>query len=192
MLPTFVLMLGLAACAESMIQVLIGDQWLECVPMLQITCTYGMLYPLHALNLNMLQVQGRSDLFLKLEIIKKIIAIGPLLLGIFVDIYLMLAGTLVTSLISYYLNAYYSGPFLNYSIMEQVKDILPSLGVALVMAVPISTISFIPMNPYILLPLQIVVGSIITISICEVIKLPEYFEIKGITMSIINKIIKRK
>lgn len=189
MLPTFVLMLGMAACAESMIQVLIGEQWLECVPMLQIICTYGMLYPLHALNLNMLQVQGRSDLFLKLEIIKKLIGIGPLLLGIFVNIYLMLAGSLVTSLISYYLNAYYSGPYLNYGIKEQVKDILPSFGVAVAMAVPVYAISFIPFNPFILLPLQIVVGAVITIVICETIKLPEYLELKGIVMPIINKVI---
>ena len=192
MLPTFVFMLGVAVCAESMILVLIGEQWLECVPMLQIICTYGMLYPLHALNLNMLQVQGRSDLFLKLEVIKKIIAVGPLLLGIFVDIYLMLAGSLLTSLISYYLNAYYSGPFLKYSIKEQVKDILPSFGVAMSMAVPVFAMSFIPMSPYIMLPLQIVVGSIITIAICEVTKIPEYIELKGIVMPFITKIVKRK
>ena len=192
MLPTFVLMLGVAACAESMIQVLIGEQWVECVPMLQIICTYGMLYPLHALNLNMLQVQGRSDLFLKLEIIKKIIGIAPLLLGIFVDIYWMLAGTLITSIIGYYLNAYYSGTFLNYGIKEQVKDILPSLVVAMAMAVPVWGMSFIPMTPYIMFPLQIMVGAIITISFCEKTKLPEYLELKGIVMPIINKIIKRK
>ena len=192
MLPTFVLMLGMAACADSMIHVLIGEQWLPCVPMLQIICIYGMLYPLHALNLNMLQVQGRSDLFLKLEIVKKIIAIGPLFLGIFVDIYLMLIGTLVTSIISYYLNAYYSGPFLNYGIKEQVKDIIPSLGVALAMAIPVFLMSFLPINPYILLLLQIVAGAVITIYICETTKLPEYFELKDIVMPIINKIVKRK
>lgn len=192
MLPTFVLMLGLAACSEHMIYVLIGEQWLACVPMLQIICTYGMLYPLHALNLNMLQVQGRSDLFLKLEIIKKIIGIGPLLLGIFVNIYWMLGGSFVTSLISYYLNAYYSGPFLNYTIKEQVKDIFPSFCVAVAMAVPVFAMSFIPLNPFILLPLQIVAGAVITISICEVTKLPEYIELKGIATPVINKVIKRK
>lgn len=192
MLPTFVLMLGMAACSKSMIFILVGEQWLQCVPMLQIICTYGMLYPLHALNLNMLQVQGRSDIFLNLEIIKKIIAIGPLLLGAFVGIFSMLAGTVVTGIISYYLNAYYSGPFLNYSIKEQVKDILPSFGVAVAMAVPVFAMGFIPLNPFILLPLQIVAGAIITISICEVAKLPEYIELKGIAMPIVNKVIKRK
>lgn len=188
MLPTFVLMLGMAACAEPMIYVMIGEQWLECVPMLQIICTYAMLYPLHSINLNMLQVQGRSDLFLKLEIIKKIIGIGPILLGIFFHIYWMLAGTLIISLISYYLNAYYSGPFLNYGIKEQVKDILPSFGVAVAMAVPVYAMSFIPLNPFVLLPLQIVVGAVITLVICEATKLPEYMELKGIVNPLIKKI----
>lgn len=104
----------------------------------------------------------------------------------------MLAGSLVTSLIAYYLNAYYSGPFLNYSIKEQVKDIIPSFWVALTMAIPVFAMSFIPLNPFLLLPLQILIGAVITISICEVTNLPEYIEIKGIVIPIINKIIKRK
>lgn len=192
MLVTFTLMLGMSAVAKPMILTMVGEQWLPCVPFLQIICFQMMLYPLHSLNLNMLQVQGRSDLFLKLEIIKKIIAIGPLLLGIFVNIYWMLGGSVVTGFIAYYLNAYYSGPFLNYSIKEQVKDILPGFGVAVAMAVPVFAMSFIPLNPFILLPSQITVGAVITISICEVTKLPEYLEIKGIVIPIINKVIKRK
>ena len=118
MLVTFPLMFGLAGCANNFIYVLIGKKWMECVPMLQIICFSMMLYPLHAINLNMLQVQGRSDLFLKLEIIKKIIGVLPLLLGIFVDIYWMLVGSVFTSIIAFYLNTYYSGPFLNYSVLE--------------------------------------------------------------------------
>ena len=141
--------------------------------------------------MNAIKAMGRSDLFLKLEIIKKIIAIGPILLGIFVDIYLMVAGSLVTSCICYYLNAYYSGPFLNYGIKEQVKDILPSLKVAIAMAIPVGAMQFIPLNAFVLLPLQILVGAIIVLAICEKNQMPEYLEIKGIAMPIINKI-KRK
>ena len=192
MLVTFTLMLGLAGVAKPLILSLIGEQWLPCVPFLQIICLNMMLYPLHSLNLNMLQVQGRSDLFLKLEIIKKFIAIGPLLLGVFVGIYWMLGSSVLTGIISYYLNAYYSGPFLNYSIKEQVKDILPGFGVSMMMAIPVFAMSFIPLNPIILLSLQIILGAAITIGICEVTKLPEYLEIKGIAMPIMNKIIKRK
>lgn len=191
MLLTFSLMLGLAAVAKPMILALIGTQWLPCVPYLQIICLQMMLYPLHSLNLNMLQVQGRSDLFLRLEIIKKIIAIGPLLLGVFVDIYWMLGGSVITGFIAYYLNAYYSGPFLNYSIKEQVIDILPSFGVAVLMALPVFAMSYIPINPLLLLILQFLVGVTIVISICEIMKLPEYLELKGIVIPILDKIIKR-
>lgn len=192
MLVAFTLMLGLAGVAKPMVLSLIGEQWLPCVPFLQIICLQMMLYPLHALNLNMLQVQGRSDLFLKLEIIKKIIALGPLLLGVFVNIYWMLGSSVVTGFISYYLNAYYSGPFLNYSIKEQVKDILPSFGVAVTMAIPVFAMSWIPINPIILFLLQILLGIVIIVSLCEIINFPEYIELKGIAVPIINKLIKRK
>lgn len=191
MLPTFVLMLGMAACAKPMILCLIGEQWIDCVHMLQIVCLYGMLYPLHAINLNMLQVQGRSDLFLRLEIYKKVIGVGPLLLGVFVGIYWMLVGTIISSVISYFLNAYYSGPFIGYSIKAQIKDILPSFLVAIKMAVPVYAMSYIPLNHFILLPLQVFTGAVIVIAICETKKLPEYTEIKGIVMPLINKIIKK-
>ena len=191
MLPTFVLMLGLAACAKPMVLFLIGEKWLGCVPFIQLVCFSSMLYPLHSLNLNMLQVQGRSDLFLKLEIIKKIVAVGPLLLGIFIDIYWMIGGSVLTGFFAYYLNAYYSGPFLNYSIKEQVKDILPSFLVAVSMVIPVYAMSYLPVTPYALFPLQIITVAILVILICETKKLPEYLEIKGIVIPMINKITKR-
>lgn len=191
MLPTFVLMLGMAACARQMILVLIGEKWIECAPILQIICTYGMTYPLHALNLNMLQVQGRSDLFLRLEIYKKIIGVGPLLLGIFVGLYWMLIGSFFTSMIAYYLNAYYSGPFLNYSIREQICDFLPSLGIAVTMALAVFAMSFMPLSPFLLLPAQVIAGAGITIALCEHFRLAEYIELKGIAISAAKKIRRR-
>lgn len=187
MLITFSCMLGLCAIAEPMILTLIGRQWLPAVPFLQIICLQMMLYPLHAINLNMLQVQGRSDLFLKLEIIKKIIAIGPLLLGIFVNIYWMLWSSVMTSCFAYYLNAFYSGRFLNYSIGEQLKDILPSFGVAAVMSVLVLSISFFSLPAELLLMIQLLVGFIIVLGLCEIFKLDSYIEIKGIVLSYINK-----
>lgn len=192
MLPAFVGMYGMAAVAKPMILVLIGEKWLGSVPFLQIICIYAALYPLHAINLNMLQVQGRSDLFLKLEIIKKIIAVGPILLGIFIDIYLMVGASVITSCIAYYLNAYYSGPFLNYSIKEQIYDILPSLAIALAMAIPVFAMSFIPLNCFILLPLQIIVGAAITILLCEHFHISEYYEIKNIVISAKNKLFRKQ
>ena len=187
MLLTFTLMFGLAAVAKPMILVLIGERWLPCVPFIQILCISSSLYPLHSLNLNMLQIQGRSDLFLKLEIIKKFISIGPLIVGIFIDIYWMLLGGVITGLFAYYLNSYYSGIFLNYNIKEQIKDILPSFVVAITMALIVFAISFIPINHFILFPLQLLVGALVIIGISEVLRLPEYLEIKSIIFPIITR-----
>ncbi len=188
MLVTFVFMLGLAAIAKPMILVLIGDQWLIAAIFLPIICLQMMLYPLHAINLNMLQVQGRSDLFLRLEIIKKAIAVIPLLLGIFIDIYWMLWGSVFTGIFAFYLNSYYSGKFLGYSTADQVKDILPSFGIATIMAIITYLISLLPLSPFILLPLQIIVGAVITIVLCEIIKPEEYKELKSIALSAKQKL----
>lgn len=187
MLVTFVLMFGLAGCAKNFILVLIGEQWLPCVGYLQILCFSMALYPLHAINLNMLQVQGRSDLFLKLEIIKKCIGIIPLLLGIFISIYWMLLGSVVVGWFAYYLNAYYSGPYLQYSVWAQIKDFLPSMTLAIVMAVVVYFIGWLPLPAYALLPIQIVCGAIIIFGVCEAIHLEEYLQIKQIAMNIMKK-----
>lgn len=188
MLIAFVLMLGMAGCAKPMIQVLVGDQWLPAVPFLQIICFSMMLYPLHALNLNILQVEGRSDLFLRLEIIKKAIAVGPILLGVFCNIYLMLIGSVFTGFISYYLNAYYSGPAIGYSIKEQILDILPSFGIALFMGTVVFGMSFIPISPFLLFPLQIIIGAAITIILSKKFELPEYIEIEDIAKTAFAKL----
>ena len=187
MLVSFVLMLGLAACAKSLIIVLIGSKWMEAIPYLQIICFYGMLYPLHAINLNMLQVQGRSDLFLILEIIKKSVAVIPVLLGIFVNIYWMLWGSVIVGFIAYYLNSYYSGKNLNYGVKEQILDILPSFIIALTMAVVVYALSFIKISPFLLLPMQIIVGASIVFGISEIWKREEYLELKKFVLSIIKK-----
>lgn len=187
MLFSFVFTLGMGACAKSLILVLLGEQWLSAVPFLQILCFNMMLFPLHSLNLNMLQIQGRSDLFLRLEIIKKLFGMGPLLLGIFVDIYHMMVGSVVVSCFSYYLNAYYSGPALGYSVKEQIIDILPSFCVALMMFIVVYLLSFLSINPFLLFPIQFIVGAIITIVLCKCFKLSEYYDVKCIMSDFIRK-----
>lgn len=136
----------------------------------------------------MLKVQGRSDLFLKLEVIKKCVAIIPLSMGIFIDIYWMIWGSVFTGIFAYYLNSYYSGKFLNYSLADQVKDILPSFGIAVAMAILTWTVSLLPLSPFVLLPLQVVVGACITIGLCEWTKIAEYLEVKSIVFSVLHKI----
>ena len=187
MLASFVLLFGLSAVAESLLTVLIGHQWLEAAHYLQIICFAASLYPLHAINLNMLQVQGRSDLFLKLEIVKKIIAVGPLLLGIFIDIDWMLWGSLATSIIAYFLNARYSGTLIGYPMKAQIKDILPSFGVAAVMALCVWPLVLLNLQPIWMLLVQLCVGAAVAIGLCETFRLPEYLEIKDTALGFLRR-----
>ena len=186
MLASFMLLFGLAAVAESLVVVLIGPQWREAAHYLQILCFSACLYPLHAINLNMLQVQGRSDLFLKLEIVKKIIAVGPLL-GIFIDIDWMLWGSLVTSVIAYFLNARYSGTLIGYPIRAQIKDILPSFGVAAAMAACVWPLSLLNLQPIWMLLVQLCAGAAVAVGLCEAFRLPEYLEIKDTALGFLRR-----
>lgn len=189
MLITFVLMLGMAAAARPIILTLIGDKWEPCIIYLQMLCFVGMFYPLQALNLNMLQVLGRSDLFLKLEIIKKILAVPIILIAVFFGIKSMIIGMMILSIIAYYLNSYWSGIIIGYSFIEQLKDILPSFILALVVNGLVFSISYLEISSHmILLIAQISAGTLLTILICEGIKFKDYIYIKNIA---VEKLLKR-
>ena len=187
MLITFACMLGLAAVAKPLILILIGEKWLPAVYFLQIICFCGMLYPLHAINLNILQVKGRSDLFLKLEIIKKIIAVGPIVVGIVYGIEYMLWGGVLTSFIAYFLNSYYSANLINYPTSQQIKDILPTFLISLVVATFMWGVSFWDISVYVLLPIQILVGILLALCIYEKLYLDEYLEVKELVLSALKR-----
>jgi O-antigen/teichoic acid export membrane protein len=187
MFVTAICMISMGAIAEPMIYCLIGPQWHQAATFLPLICISMSLYPLHAINLNMLKVQGRSDLFLSLEIVKKIIAIGPLCLGIFVDIYWMVAGSVVTGFIAFFLNSYYSGKMLGYTSWMQLKDIAPSYGLALLIALSVYFLKFLTLSYWIILPLQIMVGVMVFFVVCKLTKMQEYNEVKGVAESILKK-----
>ena len=191
MLITFVLMLGIVGCAKNLVYVLLGQKWMQCVPMLQLICFDLMLYPLHASNLNMLKIYGRSDLYLKLEIVKKLLAVIPVTLGIFVNIYWMLVGSIIIGLLAYYLNAEFSGSYLNYGMFEQVKDVLPSFLLALGMSLVVYLVGLISLSPYAILPLQVMIGFFIVVAICEITKYDVYLEVKNIVLGVFIKIKQR-
>ena len=187
MLISFACMLGLAAVARPLILILIGEKWLPAVGFLQIICFSGMLYPLHAINLNILQVKGRSDLFLRLEIIKKIIAVGPLVLGVLFSIEYMLWGSVCTSLIAYFLNSYYSADLIDYPTKEQIKDILPTFLVSFVTAAAMWSLTLLSLSNWLLLPLQCLLGIALAVFIYECLHLPEYVEVKQLAFSILRR-----
>lgn len=187
MLVTFACMLGLAAVAKPLVLLLIGEKWLVAVPFLQILCFAEMLYPLHAINLNILQVKGRSDLYLKLEVLKKAIGVIPVVLGIFVGIDYMLWGAVVLSFICYFLNSCYSGGLISYSAKEQIKDIFPCFIVSLLVASLMWGITFLELNLFVILIFQLVTGICFAFFVYERLQLDEYKEVRQIIQSIIRK-----
>lgn len=169
----------LAAISEPLLYCLIGPKWHEAAIYLPLICITGSAFPLHAINLNMLQVQGRSDLFLGLEIIKKVIYLGPLFIGALVGVMEMLYVNIVVSIIVFFLNSYYSGKFIGYSSWMQLKDVAPLYGVAIFIAVPVYFLKFLPLSNWIILPVQMIVGLIIFFFLCKVTNMEAYREVKN-------------
>lgn len=181
MFVTFILMAIMAAIAEPLVLILIGENWRASIAYLQLLCFVGMMYPLHSLNLNMLNVLGRSDLFLRLEIIKKLIAIPTIIIGIFFGIKIMILGMWINTLISYYLNSYYSGVKIKYSIKEQLLDILPSFLLSLFIGMLVFLIGWLTPGSYITkLIIQLIASATLVLGLSEVFKISDYLEIKNI------------
>lgn len=131
----FPLMVGLAAVADPLIRLVLTDKWEGCIYLLQIVCFSMMWYPIHAINLNLLQVKGRSDFFLKLEIIKKIQGVTILCVTIPMGIVVMCYGQIVGSLLSLVYNTYYTKKLIGYGYIAQMKDLLHILIHSLAMGV---------------------------------------------------------
>ena len=121
----------IAVLGEPIFRFLYTDKWLPAVPYFQIICAAGILYPIHAYNLQILNVKGRSDLFLKLEVIKKILLLVTLIISFQFGIYGLLYGSVLFSLLAFFINTHYSGKFINYTAWHQTKDIAPSIFLAL-------------------------------------------------------------
>ena len=188
MFVTAVCMFFLGAVSEPLLYCLIGPKWHEAAIYLPLICISGSLYPLHAINLNMLAVQGRSDLCLGIEVIKKIIGIAPLYVCICWGIMPMLYVNLVTGVIAFFLNSYYSGRLIGYSSLMQLKDIAPSYCIAAIVSVIVYIMNFLPITYWVILPLQILLGIILLFIICETKKTSEYLEVKEMVMTAIQKI----
>lgn len=173
----FPLMTGLAALSSPFINLLLTDKWNGVVILLQILCFSMMWYPIHSINLNLLQVKGRSDLFLRLEIIKKVIGVSTLCITVPLGIEAMCAGSVFTSLIALIINTHYTGKLINVGFNKQMGDMLPILLFSLTMSIIIwFTIKIVDLNISKLL-LGLAVGSIYYFSIAYITKSPELKEL---------------
>lgn len=169
----FPLMVGLSVLAEPLIISILTDKWSAAIILLQIICFTMMWYPIHAINLNLLQVKGRSDLFLKLEIIKKIILVAILCITVPIGLIAMCIGGIFSSMLCLVVNTYYTGKLINVGFILQMKDLLPTLVLSLLMGVCVFvSVMFIPSN-VMQLVVGVIVGVIFYFAVAKLFKMEE-------------------
>lgn len=169
----FPAMVGLAALAEPLIRFMITDKWLMCVPYLQILCFSLMWYPIHAINLNLLQVKGRSDLFLKLEIIKKIIGILTIIIAVPFGIMWMCVGKVISSILCLIINTYYTGKLIRVGFIKQMGDLLPILMLSLFNGAVVLGISCLINNTALQVIIGLITGVVIYTTTAYILKFKE-------------------
>lgn len=157
----FPMMLMLSAIANPLVRILLTDKWSGCVILLQIVCFQMMWYPIHAINLNLLTVKGRSDLFFRLEIFKKIVGVCIMFITIPHGIIWMVSGGIVSSMLSLIINTYYTGKLINVGYFKQMGDLLPIFGVSFIMWLIVHAIISLSSNLYCQLVLGISLGTIV-------------------------------
>ncbi len=167
-------MLGMAAIAKNLVLVLLTEKWLPCVPFLQLACLAFALYPIHTANLTAINAMGRSDVFLKVEVIKKIIGIAVLVVTVPFGLVAMAAGRVFSGIICTFVNAHPNKKILDYSYIEQWKDILPYVLVAAAMALVVYFVGFIPLQAAPVLFIQIAAGIFFYVLVSKIFRLEAF------------------
>lgn len=180
------LMMGLAFTADSVVRLLLTDKWMECVPYLRIFCITFMFWPIHTANLNAIKAMGRSDLFLKLEILKKCVGVILLFSTMWFGPMAMAYSMLVSSITSQIINSWPNRKLLGYSYVEQMKDVLPSILLSVVMGMVVWCISVtgLPVLPVFIM--QVLFGAVIYIAGSAIFRLEAYLYLKRLLSSFVK------
>ncbi len=187
--PTLIVM---AVLAEPLFILLFTEKWLPAVPYFQILCANGILYPIHEYNLQIVVVKGRSDLYLKLEIAKKILIVLVILASFPFGIFGLLYGSVIASTISFFINTHYSGKFINYTAWDQIKDLLPFVFLALIAGLGSGIVNYLlefeNFNNFSRLLAGSIVAVIIYLSSSYLLKLPAILEVIRLIRSQLGKV----
>jgi O-antigen repeat unit transporter len=181
------LMMGLAFCAESIVELVLTDKWLPCVPFLRLFCITYMFWPVHTANLNAIKAMGRSDWFLKVEIVKKIVGLFFLLSSMWFGVMAIAYSLLLSSILSQIINAWPNRQLLGYGYLEQVRDFAPGILLAIGMGICVYFIGFLPLPTIVTLLIQIIIGAVIYIGASALLKLEEFEYILGMVKSFLKK-----
>lgn len=173
----FPLMLGLAAVSQSFVSVVLTEKWVGAVPYIQVLCFSLMWYPIHAINLSILSVKGRSDYFLKLEIYKKVLGVVILAITVPMGIMAMCYGMVISSVLSLFINTYYTKKLIDYGFGAQIIDLLPILLHSLVMWAVVHVIVYFMPTTWLKLIVGVLSGMIYYIAGAYIMKFPEMDEL---------------
>ena len=154
----FPLMIGIAVCAESLVHVVLTDKWLSCVIYIRLFCIIYAFYPIHTTNLNAINALGRSDIFLKLELIKKGIGILVIVITAQISVVALTYGLVFVAALSHIINSLPNWRLLNYSYLQQMIDIGPNIILSLVMGGAVYLIGYFKLNSLQTLFIQGIVG----------------------------------
>lgn len=181
------LMLGLAVISEPLIQLLLTDKWTSCIPYLRIFCITYIFWPIHTANLNAIKAMGRSDLFLKLEIIKQCEGIVLLLVTMHYGVMVMAYSLLIDSILSQIINAWPNKKLLKYKYIDQLKDIFPSIFAATLMGIIIYPICTLGLQSILTLFIQIVLGIAVYAGLSILFKIDSFYYVLGIFKTITKR-----
>ncbi|MCC2255189.1 lipopolysaccharide biosynthesis protein [Ruminococcus sp. CLA-AA-H200] len=183
----FPCIMGLAVISEPLVIILLTEKWLPCVFYFRVFCFVYLFLPIQTANLNAIKAMGRSDVFLKLEIIKKVIGLTAMLMTIFISVKLMALSYLVTTLISTYINLYPNKQIIDYPVREQIKDISGNFFIAIIMFLVCSIISFFKWDSLLTMVIQIVVGCIVYIGLSILFKIEAFNDAQDIIKQLFGK-----
>ena len=178
-----------AAAAYPVVHLILGEKWVDCVPFLQIYCFIYALWPIHTTNLQALNGMGRSDLFLKLEIVKKAYGTVFLLVAAFVfkSVYAMAVSYMITGIIGTFVNAFPNRKVINYSYGEQIRDIVPAFAVSILAGLCAFAVSFLGLPDIVMILLQTLVMAVVYLGVSHLAHLEEFEYVKNLALGLLGR-----
>lgn len=181
------LMMGLAVCAEPLVTIVLTEKWLPSVFFMRVFCFTYAFYPIHTANLNAIKAVGRSDLFLKLEIIKKMVGLTAMVSTMFISVKAMALSGFVTSILSQIINSWPNRKLLDYHFGDQLKDILPQIGLSVLMGAIVFCVQFLKLPDILTLLIQVPLGAAIYIAGSKLFRIDSFEYVLGIVKSYYTK-----
>ena len=181
------LMIGLFVCAEPLVSLLLGQDWLPCVPFVRIFSLYYALFPIHTANLNAIKAMGRSDIFLRLEIVKRVLDLVFVVSTVFIGVQALAYGLLIQGVLCLFINSYPNRKLCGYAFSQQLRDIIPAFLLAAAMGLLVWLISLAGFGSLVTLILQVLTGAVFYIAASVILKLDTFNYLLGIVKKMLHR-----